>query len=360
MRDLLKHFLDEGHVDTEQALRELEARAQRRAWKGFAMVALAGAAAAALAVLALWPRQPPPTFAEEDTLIRLPADGEPEVELDVQGRNDPMLPVLLAAMAVTPDLSMPMTVELRDAPAQALFDKVSDALHAPVRVNAPLGDKKVSLKLRNAPVSSVLDVVTGRLNVRYRQENGALIIEPLDAKGPAVVAAAAAAPNAACPTPPEEVVTLRARVAELETLVLSLRKDYQAVGGAVMPWPADLPPRLRDANQLQQAFNAALREGGFAKGEVTKVDCNEYPCVVFGRGFGERGDYEKIQDTAPFAAYAKDSQFVWGWNTSRDGGGSENYVFAVVLSPPGTRISGEQRKRLDVRIAQQREGREKD
>jgi hypothetical protein len=351
MRDLLKHLLDGGRVDTEQALRELEARAERRSWRGFARVALALAAAAALVAVALWPHRRPLTVVQQDTLIRLPAEGEPEVALEVEGRNEPMLPLLLAAMAVTPDLSTPMTVELREAPAEKFFDAVSGALHAPVHVTARLGDKKVSLKLRNAPVSSVLDVVSGRLGVRYRQENGGLVIEPLDAPAPATLVAAA--PTAECPSPTNEVVTLRARVAELETLVLSLRKENQTVGGTVSPWPADLPPRLRDTNRLRQTFNAAFREAGFVKGDVTSVDCSEFPCIVFGKGFGQRGDYEKIQPTPSFAAYAKDSQWVWGWNKSKDEG-PDGYAFAVVLMPEGLKQKGELRRRIDVRIAQAR------
>lgn len=259
-----------------------------------------------------------------------------------------MYALLLVAMTAAPDLSKLLTLELHEAPAEKFFDMISEAVHAPVRLNAPLAGKKVSLKLRNAPVSNVLDLVTPKLGVRYRLDDGALVIEPLAAPAAGV---AAVAPPAAGSCNPADVERLRTRVNELEALVLSLRKDQQAVAGVPVTWPGDVPERLRDANQLQRAFVAAFREAGFARADVTSVDCAEFPCIVNGHGFGGPEDMPKLQKTAAFEAYAGDSHFVWGWRHSKDAG-SDDRTFAVGMLPKGYEMKQhpDVRKRLEARV----------
>ncbi len=265
-----------------------------------------------------------------------------------------MIPLMLVVLAAAPDLTKPMTLELRDVSADKFFEVVSTAMNAPVRVTAPVGNKKVTVKLINAPMANVLDVVTGRLGLRYRQENGALIVEALDAPG--TVTAAATAAMTQCPSPNgDEVVALRQRVSELEATIVALRQQAAAPPEEpAIPMPADLPPRLRDANLMQRTFNAAFREAGFTKGDVSTVDCSEFPCIVHGKGFGGPDDMAKLERTGAFEAFVKDQKFVWGWRHSRDAG-SEDRTFSVAVLPEGTSRSSALSSRLDNRVNQYRD-----
>lgn len=155
--------------------------------------------------------------------------------------------------------------------------------------------------------------------------------------------------------PPEaEVVTLRAKVAELQTALEIEQKLRKGTEGEKVLVPAGLPPRLRDEKLLVASFNAALKEAGFP-GQVSSVDCSEHPCIVFGNGFGERGDMEKLLPTSGFSQYAKDSMSTFGFQRGSDTQDPASRFFGVAVLPPGDDASEELRKRIAYRVHQMEE-----
>lgn len=95
----------------------------------------------------------------------------------------------------------------------------------------------------------------------------------------------------------EENRSLRARLEE------ELR-ERRSREGTPTPWPAEAPDRFRQ-DPLTRAVNDALREVGW-KGEVTDVDCKEFPCVLVGHLEGSLGSEEfkrllRVKALAPYA-----------------------------------------------------------
>jgi hypothetical protein len=171
-------------------------------------------------------------------------------------------------------------------------------------------------------------------------------IAPREQQAPATAAIAAQLPA------DQEVVALRARVNELESALkteLELRKGTE---GERVPVPAGLPARLRDEKLLVSSFNAAMKEAGFTHGEVTNVDCSEHPCIVFGTGFGARGDLEKLLPTNGFAPYAKDGMSTFGFQRGAD---PSTRFFGVAVLPQGAESSDELGKRIGFRVRQMEE-----
>ncbi len=155
-------------------------------------------------------------------------------------------------------------------------------------------------------------------------------------------------------TPEQEVVTLRAKVTELETALQAELKLREGTEGAKVPVPAGLPARIRDEKLLVSSFNAALKEAGFP-GQVSNVDCSEHPCIVFGNGFGERGDLEKLLPTAGFGPFAKDSMSTFGFMRGKDPSDPASRFFGVAVLPPDAEPSEELRKRIAFRVQQMEE-----
>lgn len=148
-----------------------------------------------------------------------------------------------------------------------------------------------------------------------------------------------------------EVAALRAKVQELEAQLgveAELRKRNE---GDKVPVPAGLPARLRDEKMLVSSFNSALKEAGFP-GQVSNVDCSEHPCIVFGHGFGARGDLEKLRPTSGFSPYSKDPMSTFGFQRGSDP--SERF-FGVAMMAPGEQPSEEVRKRIAFRVQQMEE-----
>lgn len=178
-------------------------------------------------------------------------------------------------------------------------------------------------------------------------------------EGPSKQPAGAAVPSAPPSTtsagaPEQEVLALRAKVAELEATLNTELKMRQGTEGEKVPVPAGLAPRLRDEKQLVSAFNAAFQEAGFS-GQVTSVDCSEHPCLVFGNGFGARGDLEKLLPTSAFNAYAKDAMSTFGFQRGPDGQDPASRFFGVAVLPSGGEASDELSKRIAFRIRQMEE-----
>ena len=179
---------------------------------------------------------------------------------------------------------------------------------------------------------------------------------PVAKQEPAVAPPSSAPPS---PRPEQEVVTLRAKVQELEAALKIEAELRKGIEGEKVPVPAGLPARLRDEKLLVSSFNTALKEAGFP-GQVSNVDCSEHPCIVFGNGFGDRGDLEKLLPTSGFAPYAKDSMSTFGFMrgagyppaAETDPG---TRFFGVAVMPPGAEPSEELRKRIAFRVHQMEE-----
>lgn len=168
---------------------------------------------------------------------------------------------------------------------------------------------------------------------------------------PTAVSPSAAPPPTSEAVRDQEVLSLRAKVAQLEAALGTEVKLRAGTEGERVPVPAGLAPRLRDEKQLVSAFNAALKEAGF-KGEVSSVDCSEHPCLVFGNGFGGRGDLEKLLPTSGFAAYAKDSMSTYGFQRGPDEKDPASRFFGVAVMPSDSESSDELKKRIEFRVRQ--------
>lgn len=143
---------------------------------------------------------------------------------------------------------------------------------------------------------------------------------------------AAALPSSALPSTPTEpepaVVTLQQKVQDLERQLSIERAIRKGTEGERIEPPANLPPRFRDEKQLLTTFNQALKNAGFP-GQVSNIDCTEHPCIVFGTGFGERGDMEKLK--GQLGAYENDSFSTYGFGTGDNK--KEHRFFGVAVMP---------------------------
>lgn len=170
---------------------------------------------------------------------------------------------------------------------------------------------------------------------------------------PAPTSPAANAPVASAP-PSDELTQLRARVTQLEGALENELKSKRANEGAPIAVPAGLDPRLRDEKQLVSTFNAALKEAGFP-GQVTSVDCSEHPCIVFGNGFGDRGDMEKLQGTSAFGPYSKDSMSTFGFMRGQDNNPMNRFFGVAVMPTSNEPPDAETNKRIAFRVRQMEE-----
>lgn len=170
------------------------------------------------------------------------------------------------------------------------------------------------------------------------------------APAPSIVVAAAAAPTA--PGEPTPVtIALEAKVQDLERQLNLERAIRKGTEGERIEPPANLAPRFRDEQQLLTTFNAALKAAGFP-GQVSNIDCTEHPCLVFGTGFGERGDLEKLK--GQLGPYENDSFSTYGFGT---GDGKKEHRFFGVAVMPETKGPPDEatQKRITYRVNQMHE-----
>ncbi|MFZ5468881.1 MAG: hypothetical protein ACOZIN_05525 [Myxococcota bacterium] len=100
----------------------------------------------------------------------------------------------------------------------------------------------------------------------------------------------------------EELVQLRRRVEELEAS-LSISEDFrrEQKGAAEVEPPPHLPERFRNAKAIEQAVEATARRAGLTVD--FEVSCNEYPCLVVGRGARSNEDFANLVETTLGAPY---------------------------------------------------------
>lgn len=170
--------------------------------------------------------------------------------------------------------------------------------------------------------------------------------------GPVAVASPVAPQAPAVRSGDDELVALKAQVAQLQAQVELEQKMRRSVEGEQVPVPAGLPARFRDEKQLLTAFNAALTQAGFQSAQVTSIDCSEHPCIVFGTGFGARSDMEKLQAAPAMSAYAKDSFGTFGFQRGKD---EASRFFGVAVMPADGESPEEVQKRMAWRVKQMEE-----
>jgi hypothetical protein len=181
------------------------------------------------------------------------------------------------------------------------------------------------------------------------------LVAPAVATAPLPVASnpAPAAPNApnAPVDPTPATLALEAKVQDLERQLNLERAIRKGTEGERIEPPANLAPRFRDEQQLVTTFNAALKAAGFP-GQVSNIDCTEHPCLVFGTGFGERGDLEKLK--GQLGPYEHDSFSTYGFGTGD--GKREHRFFGVAVMPEMKGPPDEEtQKRITFRVNQMHE-----
>ncbi|MBL8921890.1 MAG: hypothetical protein JNJ54_23770 [Myxococcaceae bacterium] len=173
---------------------------------------------------------------------------------------------------------------------------------------------------------------------------------PASAAPPQMPPPALVAPPLPAPLPPD-VAALDERVRDLERQLAIERAIRRGTEGERIEPPANLAPRFRDEQQLLTTFNQALKAAGFP-GQVSNIDCTEHPCIVFGTGFGDRGDMEKLK--GQLGPYEEDSFSTYGFGTGD--GKKEHRFFGVAVMPSSKGPPDEAvQKRVGFRVNQMHE-----
>jgi hypothetical protein len=150
-----------------------------------------------------------------------------------------------------------------------------------------------------------------------------------------------------------EVERLRARL-QTEKLV---RREHE---GKPFEFPPDLPDRYRQ-DALMKTFTEAMRRAGVA-GEVQSIDCNEFPCIVYGnleaKGRSDtEAKFRALNDELRKQHPAESDQMTTSLWTSRDKKeGAEKqrsmFGFSVFPNDPKYAKDSELRRRLRHRQSQ--------
>lgn len=119
------------------------------------------------------------------------------------------------------------------------------------------------------------------------------------------------------------------------------RKDRE---GEALPFPKDLPVRFTE-KELLSTLTTSLKEAGI-KGDITAIDCAEYPCMVWGEAHIDTAKLtDELAKSAAFSAYTDDSKHVRGWGSGE--GNSE--LFAITLTPRDPNRTDEEKAVLEKR-----------
>jgi hypothetical protein len=179
---------------------------------------------------------------------------------------------------------------------------------------------------------------SARLTQQAGETPGGTVPAPA-ARSPATIppTAPAAAAGAAAEQCPAELVALRARLATEEHRRVE-------VEGTPIPEPQQVKERFTQAS-LTSAVTAAFRESG-VPGRLETTDCQEYPCIVYGRILGDERHMERLERSQALAAYEGDILTLLYWaatdeavrERTRPGDDRpERALFALALYPRGSR-----------------------
>jgi hypothetical protein len=153
--------------------------------------------------------------------------------------------------------------------------------------------------------------------------------------------------------PADEVAYLRERVSQLERKAAAEDVLLREKEGVPIKAPEHLDARF-DQEKVRGAVNAGLKEVGL-DGEVTAVDCSEYPCLAVGEikgaSFG-REEAGRVGHSAALSAYTGDSRQSLG--TSVEDNGHLRNLFGVAVYPKAADDAEQQQiaKRLHYRFGE--------
>jgi hypothetical protein len=124
---------------------------------------------------------------------------------------------------------------------------------------------------------------------------------------------------------------LRALVAKQDEELALSDQDRVDREGLPLPFPKDLPARHTERG-LVDAFTQAFAATG-VDGNVTAVDCAEYPCIVWGEMKGDTSEMiNQLKESEAFHdLYGNDSVHVRGWGHVK----GKPELFAVTLLQKG-------------------------
>jgi hypothetical protein len=138
----------------------------------------------------------------------------------------------------------------------------------------------------------------------------------------------------------EENAALAARLQKAERQLALVEQLQQHAQGTEIEPPAELPPRFTE-QALLAAFNNAMKQAGIT-GDVTHIDCAEYPCIVYGdvavtADLDAMKIAERLEGTAAFAPYKDDANNASWWRArSKDketGEEKDETRFGIALYP---------------------------
>jgi len=145
---------------------------------------------------------------------------------------------------------------------------------------------------------------------------------------------------------------LRQQLSQLEKKLAVEGALVQQKQGVPIKAPEHLDPRF-DQESVRSAVNAGLKEAGF-DGEVTAVDCSEYPCLAVGELKGSRfgpDESERLTKSSAMTGYSGDSKLSFGSSSDRNGQGTRN-LFGIAMYPKSADPAEQQQidKRLRYRF----------
>jgi FecR protein len=148
-----------------------------------------------------------------------------------------------------------------------------------------------------------------------------------------------------------EVGRLREVIDVQEETIALLEKERIEIDGEPIPFPADLPARLQQA-EMEKNFRKAFADSTLGA-SVIDVDCAEYPCMVWGTLSGDTSKLgAALAEMPALAAYSEDGTSVYGWS---NGDGKE--MFAISLTANAEAPDPDVRKRLRLRFDRNKESR---
>lgn len=135
---------------------------------------------------------------------------------------------------------------------------------------------------------------------------------------------------------PDEVARLRARIEALEGELADERAMRLESEGEPIPMPPDLPAQFQK-DALLANMQRAIDELG-VDGEVTSVDCTEFPCIIYGDiDHTDEEVFDKLRGTAAMQPYTDAASGVsaWGHEQETPEGRQKRAFFGVALYPRG-------------------------
>jgi hypothetical protein len=143
----------------------------------------------------------------------------------------------------------------------------------------------------------------------------------------------------------EENARLRAIVDKRDEELALLDVERTEREGEAIPFPKDLPARFTE-RELLSSLTTAMKEAGI-KGDITAIDCAEFPCIVWGEAFIDTSTLtDQLAKSAAFGVYAGDGKHVHGWGS----GESNSELFAITFSPKDPSRTEAQKAAFDRRL----------